>query len=133
MDITNISILELKNENQEFSLVIDTSEEQGQITMLKANMSEKYGQLLNLDTLYSHCKVFGVYENIEELAQDLQDTSNHSPEKITFNIEGDALIISMVILFNEREKILQFRLEKEEMTLEDSNKFLLQSNLFLRE
>ena len=33
---------------------------------------------------------------------------------------------------NAREKSLQFRLEKEEMTLEDSNKLLIQCNKSLR-
>ena len=93
--------------------------------MLKSDMSEKYGSAFDLDYLYSHCKVFGVYDSIYEVTQDLEEACNHSPEDISFVITENELIISLSIKFNNREKILLFKLKKEEMTLEDSNKFLI--------
>ena len=63
---------------------------------------------------------------------DLAETSENSPEKISFQVIGNLLVLVVKILFNKRNKAIQFKLEKSKLSLEDSNKFLIRSNKDLR-
>jgi len=76
--------------------------------------------------------LFGSFENIKEVMNDLADTCKSTPEDYMFETIENLLLIKMKVLFGKRPKYLTFKLEKEKMSIKDKNSFLRKENNELR-
>ena len=54
---------------------------------------------------------------------DLEETIKNSPSDLTFGGVEEVMMVKMVVYFNKRERALQFKLNRAELTVKDNDAY----------